>query len=124
MRSTRAAARGLGSARHGTGHWILQRLTAIASVFTVLWFVAAMVSLSGAPYAEIRAWLGSNFNATMMILLVVSAYWHGALGLQTIIEDYVHGPALKLGSLVAVKLLAFALATSSIVAILKVAIGS
>ncbi len=124
MSGTRAVRRGSGSARHGTGHWKMQRLTAIAAAVTGLWFVAAMISLSGAPYVEIRAWLSSNFNATMMILLLISAYWHGALGLQTIIEDYVHTPALKVGALVAVKLLAFAFATSSIVAVLQVAIGS
>jgi len=123
MRSTRAM-RGLGSAKHGTEHWKLERLTAIGSVIPILWFIIAMISLSGAPYAEIRAWMSSNFNATMMILLVISGYWHGALGLHTVIEDYVHSPFLKVSSLVAVKLLAFAFATSSIVAILQIALGS
>ncbi len=116
--------RALGSARRGTEKWKLERLTAIANAFLAVWFVASMVALSGGGYTEYRAWLGGIFNATMMVLLVISSFWHAKLGIEVIIEDYVHHSGIKFASLVALNLLAFAFATSCIVAILVIAAGS
>lgn len=113
-----------GSARSGAGHWWWQRLTALANVPLVIWFVASAVSLSGAGHAEVRAWLGGQMNATLMVLLVVSAFWHARLGLQVVIEDYVHDRAIKLASQVGLDLLTAALVTSCLLAILKVSLGS
>lgn len=113
-----------GSARSGSQHWWWQRVTALANVPLVIWFVASAVSLSGAGYAEVRAWLGGQMNATLMVLLVVSAFWHARLGLQVVIEDYVHSRAIKLASLLGLDLLVAALATSCLLAILKVSFGS
>lgn len=116
--------RPLGSAHRGVEHWIVQRATAIALVPLGLWFVFSMAGLSGTSYREVRAWLGGQFNATMMILLVVAAFWHAKLGLEVVIQDYVHGRAAKLASLLAVNFLVWLFAVSSLLAILQVATGS
>ncbi|MDF1585088.1 succinate dehydrogenase, hydrophobic membrane anchor protein [Marinimicrococcus flavescens] len=113
-----------GSAREGVGHWKMQRLTSIGLVLLVIWFVLSAVSLSGASYLDVRAWLAGPFNATMMVLLVVAAFWHAKLGIQVIIEDYVHHEGVRIGSLVALKLAVVALAAACLVAIVKVSLGS
>lgn len=119
-----ARVRGLGAAREGVGHWIRQRLTAISNVILVLWFVFSAMALAGADYQEVRAWLASPVSASLMILLVISVFYHARLGLQVVVEDYLHHPALKLGTLVAITLIISALAVACIVAVLKVSIGS
>ncbi len=119
-----SAARRLGSARAGLAEWKLQRLTAVALVPLGLWFVFAMLALSGEPYAEVRAFFASPFNATMTILTVIAAFQHARLGVRVIVEDYVHAPAARVAALVATDLLAFAFATSCIVAVLFAALGS
>jgi succinate dehydrogenase / fumarate reductase membrane anchor subunit len=124
MRTAIGSARGLGSAREGVGHWKMQRLTAIGGVVLGLWFVVSAISLAGADFAAVRSWLGRPLNATLMLLLVVSMYWHAKLGLQVVIEDYVHHEGVKVVSLVAIVLLAFLLGGLSVVSILKVALGS
>jgi succinate dehydrogenase / fumarate reductase membrane anchor subunit len=124
MRTAIGVIRGRGSAREGVGHWKLQRLTAIANVPLVLWLVVSAVSLSGAGYAEVRAWLAGPFNATMMLLLVLSAFYHARLGLQVVVEDYVHHEGLKLAALVGITLALFLLGGLCVVSILKVALGS
>lgn len=116
--------RPLGSAHHGVGHWIVQRATAIALVPLGLWFIISMLGLSGKAYAEVRAWLASQVNATLLILLVIAAFWHAKLGLEVIVQDYVHGRWVKPASLLAVNFLIWLFAVSCIVAILQVATGS
>ncbi len=118
-----SASRDPGSARAGVDHWLLQRLTAVALVPLGLWFVASMVALSGEPYEVVRGWLSGLFNATMMVLLVIAAFWHARLGLRVIIEDYVHTPGLKVAALMLTDLLSFAFATSCIVAVIVIAAG-
>ncbi len=118
-----ARVRGLGAAKEGVHHFKVVRLTAVANVLLVLWFVWNMVSLAGADHAAMRAWLGGTINATLMVLLVVSTFTHARLGCQVVIEDYVHGTGAKLASLAAVTLGAYALATACVVAILKVALS-
>jgi succinate dehydrogenase / fumarate reductase membrane anchor subunit len=117
-------ARGLGAARGGVGHWKLQRLTAMSNAVLVLWFVFSAMALAGASYGEVRAWLASPVTATLMILLVLSVFQHAPLGLQVIIEDYVHHPGARIAALVLVRLVVAGLAVACIVAILTVAFGS
>ena len=119
-----ARARGLGAAHGGVGHWKAQRLTAISNAVLVLWFVFSAMALAGATYAEVRAWLASPFTATLMILLVISVFNHAPLGLQVIIEDYVHHPGMRIAALILVRLVVAGLAVACIVAILMVALGS
>jgi succinate dehydrogenase / fumarate reductase, membrane anchor subunit len=117
-------ARSLGAARGGVGHWKLQRLTAMSNAVLVLWFVFSAMALAGASYEEVRAWLASPVTATLMILLVLSVFQHAPLGLQVIIEDYVHHPGARIAALVLVRFVVAGLAVACIVAILTVAFGS
>ena len=124
VQSPIARVRGLGPAREGVGHWTRQRLTAISNIVLVLWFVFSAMALAGAGYEEVRAWLAAPVPASLMILLVISTFYHARLGLQVVIEDYVHHEGAKIASLAAVTLIIFGLAVACIVAVLKVAIGS
>ncbi len=124
LQTTTGKVRGLGAAGEGVGHWKLQRLTAIANAPLVLWFVFSAIALAGSGYEEVRAWLASPISASLMILLVVSVFYHARLGLQVVIEDYVHHEGTKLALLIAVQLIMAALAVTCIVSVLKVSIGS
>jgi succinate dehydrogenase / fumarate reductase, membrane anchor subunit len=113
-----------GTTRHGYGDWKIQRLTSIAAIPLFVWFIASAVALAGEPYAEVRLWLAAPFNATMMILLVVTTFWHAKLGIQVVIEDYVHHEGVGIASLIALNLAVVALAAFCLVAILRVSLGS
>jgi len=115
---------GLGSAKEGVHHWIAQRLTAIALVPLLLWFVYALICIAGADYADAVAWVSSPLNTAMLVLLVIAMFYHGTLGIQVIIEDYVHQKCTKIGALVTLKLAMFAIATAAILAILRIALGA
>jgi succinate dehydrogenase / fumarate reductase, membrane anchor subunit len=117
-------ARGLGSAREGASHWKLQRLTAISNALLVLWFIFSVATFSEASYAAVAAWLARPLPAALMVLLLISVFWHARIGLQVIIEDYVHNEPARLASLVAVTLLTFGLGAACVVAVLKVSLGS
>jgi succinate dehydrogenase / fumarate reductase membrane anchor subunit len=118
-----AKVRGLGAARSGLHHWKMQRLTAISNLLLVLWFVFSAMALSGSGYDEVRAWLASPVTASLMVLLIISTFYHARLGLQVVVEDYVHHEGARIASLVAIALIVLALAVACIVAVLSVAIG-
>jgi succinate dehydrogenase / fumarate reductase, membrane anchor subunit len=124
LQTSIAKVRGLGAAREGTEHFKLQRLTAIANIALVLWFVFSLAALPGSSYEEVRAWLGQPLPAILTILLVISVVYHARLGLQVVIEDYVHHEGVRVASLAALALLAVAIAVACIVAVLKVMLGS
>ncbi|WP_440995579.1 succinate dehydrogenase, hydrophobic membrane anchor protein [Arhodomonas sp. SL1] len=116
-------ARGLGSAHHGATHWWLQRLTAVALVPLMLWFAVGVATLSGGGYTAAAAWLSSPFNAALMVLVVGLVFWHGALGIQVVLEDYVGDEALRQVLIVAVKFLSVLFALVGIISVLTVALG-
>jgi succinate dehydrogenase / fumarate reductase, membrane anchor subunit len=118
-----AKVRGLGAARSGLQHWKMQRLTAIANVLLVLWFMFSAMALSGSGYEQVRAWLGSPVTASLVVLLIISTFYHARLGLQVVVEDYVHHEGARIASLVAIALIVLALAVACIVAVLTVAVG-
>jgi succinate dehydrogenase / fumarate reductase membrane anchor subunit len=118
-----AKVRGLGAARTGLHHWKMQRLTAIANLLLVLWFMFSAMALAGSGYVQVRAWLASPVSASLMVLLIISTFYHARLGLQVVVEDYVHHEGLRIGSLAALALIAFGLAVACIVAVLKIATG-
>lgn len=124
LKSPLARARGLGSAKEGVGHWKVQRMTAIINVPLILWFVASVLSLSGASYDEAAGWLASPVSATLMILLILSVFYHAALGLQVVIEDYVHGKAAMVIALIGTKFVCLALAVACILSVLKIAVAA
>jgi len=116
-----AKAKGLGSAHEGVHHWMHQRLTAIANIPLVLWFVWSVVHLNGADYETFTAWLGQPIHAVLMILLILSVFYHAVLGAQVIVEDYIQCKWFKLMKLIGQKLFFIALGVACIFSILKVA---
>lgn len=110
-------ARGLGSAKDGTHHWWMQRLTAIALVPLTLWVAFSVAAMSGESYETVLNYFSSPFNVAMFALFLFVAFYHAALGLQVVIEDYIHHEGLKLGALIGVK---FALALTGIMSIFAV----
>lgn len=123
LRSPLARVRGLGSAKEGTHHWWAQRLTALALVPLTIWFVISVIAMTGSDHAAAAAWVGSLWPAALLILTIVMTFHHGQLGLQVVIEDYVHNEALKLAMILLVKGLALVLSVVAIAAIARIAIG-
>jgi succinate dehydrogenase / fumarate reductase membrane anchor subunit len=121
LRSPLGRVRGLGSAKNGASHFRQQRLTAIALVPLALWFVISVVSLAGGSYDQFHAWIATPCNATLLLLVLFTAFYHAQLGLQVVIEDYVHGEGTKVFSLIAVKFAAVLLGVFSAVSLLRVA---
>jgi succinate dehydrogenase / fumarate reductase membrane anchor subunit len=123
-RTPLARARGLGSAKEGVHHWWAQRLTAIALIPLVVWFAISLVMMSGADYGAVRAWIGSPLVMVLLILTIAIGLHHGQLGLQVVIEDYVHGDGSKLALIVAVRFIAVLFGLAAIVAVLRIGFGS
>ena len=123
MRSMLGRVRGLGSAKEGVDHWWAQRLTALALVPLTLWFVASVVALIGAPYPAFVAWVRNPFDAVLLLLLVVATFHHAQLGVQVVIEDYVHHEPTKLASLLLIKAAALLLGLVSLWAVVRLAFG-
>ncbi len=115
-------ARGLGSAHSGVHHWWVQRITAAALVALGIWFVILVLSLLGADYATARTTLAQPWNALLMIAFLLAMFWHAALGLQVVIEDYVHTRWREVVALVAVYFLAVIGALASVLAVLRIAL--
>jgi succinate dehydrogenase / fumarate reductase membrane anchor subunit len=122
MRSLLGRARGLGAARSGSGHWWTQRLTAVALVPLAVWFVISIIVHLGASRAEIAHWLAGPVAATMMLALILCLFQHMQLGLQVVIEDYVHDEARRLATLMAMKAISALLAILAVVSVLKMAL--
>jgi succinate dehydrogenase / fumarate reductase membrane anchor subunit len=95
--------RGLGAAKEGVAHWWAQRVTALLLIPLVIWFVIALLAHIGADQAAVRAWLGRPLTYGLMLVMLGAVFWHAALGLQVVIEDYVHGEAVKLALILLVK---------------------
>lgn len=121
MRSQLGRAVGLGSAKEGVEHWWRQRLTAVALVPLVLWFVIALVAHVGVGRQEAVAWLGSPIPAILMVLLIGASFYHAALGLQVVVEDYVHHEWSKLTLLIAMRFACVFLGVAGIFAVLRMA---
>jgi len=122
FRSPLGAARGLGSAKSGTGHWMAQRLTAIALLPLTLWFIWSLLCMAGADYATFTAWLANPLIAVLMSAFSLMLFYHAALGLQVVIEDYVGGGA-RIAAIVAVKLLSALGAIACVISVVLVAVG-
>ena len=120
-RSDLARVRGLGSAREGVAHWWAQRVTAVLMVPLLVWFVAALLAHTGADRAAVVAWLGHPVSYGLMVVLLGAVFWHAALGLQVVIEDYCHGEASKLALLLVAKAACLAVFVAGFVALTKIA---
>jgi succinate dehydrogenase / fumarate reductase membrane anchor subunit len=123
LRTPLSRARGLGSAKQGVHHWWAQRITAVALIPLVAWFAISLIMLSGADYAVVRAWIGSPVVMVLLTLTIVIGLHHGQLGMQEVVEDYVHGEGLKLALIVLLRFIAVFFGLAAIVAILRIGFG-
>jgi succinate dehydrogenase / fumarate reductase, membrane anchor subunit len=121
LRSQLGRARGLGSAKSGTAVWWAERVTSIALVLLTLWFVLAVFHLEGGTRAHVAHWAAHPVNATLLLALVVATFHHMQLGLQVVIEDYVHGEPAHIILILANKAAAALLGIAAGVAVLKLA---
>ena len=124
LRTPLSKVKGLGAAKEGASHWWNQRLTAIALIPLTLWFSFSIALIAVADYAAVSAWIGSPISAVLMILAIVVGFYHGYLGLQVIIEDYITHESLKIGMLISVGLLAVLFTTLGVVSVLKISFGA
>ena len=108
------------SKSHGVAHWKLQRISAIAMIPLVIWFVSSLTFSLINSYDQSVAWLQNPLNATGLVLLFGTLYFHAASGLQVVIEDYVHNEGLKILFLILIKLLSILLGVLSILCVLKI----
>ena len=121
METPLARVRGLGSARTGAHHWWLERLTSASTLLLFVWLLVSLLRLPALDYGTVTEWLSSPVNAVIMLLLVISTFWHVKLGMQVIVEDYVHEDGNKLALIILLNFAVVAAAALAAFAILKIA---
>lgn len=124
LRNPLKTARGLGSAKDGTHHFMVQRITGIALVFLSLYVVGLIISWIGDDYTVVRASVARPSNAVLLIGFLLSMFWHAKLGLQVIIEDYVHTPWRAVTLHLAVIFVCVLAALASVLAVIRIALGA
>jgi succinate dehydrogenase / fumarate reductase membrane anchor subunit len=115
--------RGLGSAHSGVHHWLLQRFTAIGNLLLMVWLIVSILLLPDMSYGTVREYIAAPVPATAMALLIISTFWHARLGLQVVIEDYVHDHGNRFAATAALNLAAFAGAAFGLFCIARLALG-
>ncbi len=124
IRSSLAQARGLGSSKTGVAHWWAQRISAVALVPLTLWFVACLASQLGADYSSVTNWLSSPLQASLLAIYIAAIFYHSQLGLQVVIEDYVHIESVKMAALIALQLANILLAVAAIFSVIMILVGA
>ncbi len=117
-------ARGLGSAHFGVEHWLRQRLSAFALIPLSIWMLCALLSLRGTDYAGVVAWMQDPLHAVLSLLFITLSFWHARLGLQVVVEDYIHAEGVKIVTLWSITLALLGLGVACVFAILKVSLGA
>lgn len=120
-RSRLGRARGLGSAHEGVHHWWAQRLSALALIPLGLWLVASLVCLAGADYATVSQWLSGPFTLGAFGLTILISVYHAVLGVQIVIEDYIHAKPIKLALLILLPMCGVALIVTALISLLTIA---
>jgi succinate dehydrogenase / fumarate reductase, membrane anchor subunit len=124
LRTPLARALHHGTARDGVGHWLVQRVTASALAPLAIWLLIALLSLPGADYPTVITWIATGWNPVLLALTVLIAAWHAWLGVQVVIEDYVHGLLPKTIALLSSVFVHVLLAASGVYAVLRIALRS
>lgn len=114
---------GLGSAKGGSEHWWVQRVSAVALVPLGLWLMAAVAGLPDFGYASVSSWMASPLNSILLILLIVTMTYHSYLGVQVVVEDYVHG-ATKTVTLIASTLAHLFVGCAGVYSVLRIGFGA
>lgn len=123
LRSDLGRVKGLGSAKEGVHHWRLQRITAIALVPLSLWFVISLLCVFNGTHADVVAWVSAPHVTVLLIALSVLLFWHLQLGLQVVIEDYVHTACKQIALQIALRVAAGLGALVAIVSVLKISLA-
>jgi len=119
MRSELGRVRGLGSAKSGVAHWWAERVTSVALVPLTIWFICAAVSLVGASHDEVLNWVANPVTMILLICLLLATFYHMKLGLQVVVEDYVHVDSVRVVLLLLIKAVCFLAALAGIISVLK-----
>jgi len=114
--------RGLGAAKLGTHHWLLQRFTAVGNLVLLLWLGISLMLLPNFSFPTVSEWIAGPVPATAMALLIISSFWHARLGMQVMLEDYIHG-ANRVAAIIALNLVAFAGAAFGLFCVIRLALG-
>lgn len=117
-----ARAQGAGGSGHGGEHWWAQRVSALALVPLVVWLLVSLVAMVGAPHAQVIAFLAEPYNAVLMVLLIAAALYHSQLGIQVVIEDYIHKESSKWMLLLLNRFLTIGVGAAAIFAVLRIAL--
>lgn len=120
LRSPLGKVKGLGSAKSGTHHFIVQRLSAIALIPLTIWFCFSLAAMPQMDYASFVAWMQSPVSASLMIITVIASFYHAYLGLQVVIEDYVSDHAIRLAAIIAVQFICILVSVIGVVSVLKI----
>tara|TARA_R110002096_G_scaffold436096_2_gene667444 strand:- start:20476 stop:20850 length:375 start_codon:yes stop_codon:yes gene_type:complete len=122
LRSPLGKVRGLGSAKNGTHHWWMQKVTAVALIPLTIWFVSSVVQMTQADYEVVISWMNSPIVAVLMLLFVITGIYHLKLGLQVVIEDYIHSEGSKVLLQMLVTFGCVAVGITAVFSILKIAL--
>ena len=120
LRSPLGRARGLGSAHSGFHHWWIERLEAVALVPLTIWFIFSVIHLLGASHDAATDWMSSPITMVLLLMMIVCTFHHFSLGVESVLNDYVHQPALKLWSVLLIKAACLVLAALCIVSVLRI----
>ncbi len=121
METPIARVRGLGSARSGAHHWWLERLTSVSTLILFVWLIVSLLRLPALDHAAVTEWLRAPLAAVPMLLLIVSTFWHAKLGMQVLIEDYVHEEGWKFFSITLLNFFVIGAAALAFFSVLKIA---
>jgi succinate dehydrogenase / fumarate reductase, membrane anchor subunit len=124
METPLAHVRGLGSAREGGHHWWIERLTSVSTLLLFVWLLVSLLRLPALDYRTVNEWLSGPLAAVPMLLLILSTFWHLKLGMQVVIEDYVHEEGWKFLSILLLNFATIAAAAFALFAVLKIALGA
>lgn len=122
MASPLKNAKGLGSAKHGLNHWITQRVTAIALVPLTIWFVSILAMMKDSSYQSSINIVSNPFNATILILLILSMFWHSQLGLQVVFEDYISSKNTRMFCIITMKFFMTTIGVLSALSVIRIAL--